>query len=131
SPGVVLGMLGVPAILCFAFVKRPVRFALGIAVLFLARSAYVSPQRETLYQDRNFFGTVKVVLDKANHFHELIHGDTIHGRQSLEPRLRRRALAYFHPTGPIGRVFEFYNESGKAPRVAILGLGVGAMAAYA
>lgn len=80
----------------------------------------------------------------------LKHGTTRHGAQVTAPDLARFPSAYYHPTGPIGSVMrigqdEAYFEGVRnalvaagepAPsrpdltRVALVGMGVGAMAAY-
>ncbi|MGR9074498.1 MAG: spermidine synthase, partial [Gammaproteobacteria bacterium] len=54
-----------------------------------------------------------------------------HGYQSTEPALRRVPMAYFHPSGPIGDVFAEISVRDPKTPVAIIGLGTGAMAAYA
>lgn len=59
----------------------------------------------------------------------LVHGNTIHGRQSLLPARRREPLTYYHPTGPIGQVFTSVSSDVKK-HVALVGLGAGALAAY-
>ncbi len=43
----------------------------------------------------------------------------------------RDPLAYFHRTGPIGEVFSAFSGANAKSRVAIIGLGAGAIASYA
>src|SRR5205085_2874306 len=56
-------MFGVPAILCYTLVARPVRFALGLAALWLAAQLYPGPQGQPLLEKRTFFGVLRVTTD--------------------------------------------------------------------
>jgi spermidine synthase len=71
----------------------------------------------------------RVTLDREKRFHRLLHGNTFHGLQNLDPDRRGAPLAYYHRDGPIGQVFaanpRFLND-----RIAVVGLGIGALAAY-
>lgn len=129
DPKTVLLMLGLPAILCWGFSRKPILFGLAITGLFVARESYHPPQEKLLARSRNFFGVVAVTHDPVRGFHDLVHGDTLHGRQRLDPARRLDPLLYFHRQGPLGSVFQ--HRPPNVPRVAVLGLGVGAMAAYA
>jgi hypothetical protein len=121
-----------PAILCVPFNRRPARFALGFAALLLACGWYAESRRgQVLYAQRNFFGLKRVTLVGAAEFVALYHGSTMHGCQSLDPQRRREPLSYYHPSGPVGDVFEAFNQAQPNPRVAVIGLGSGSMAAYA
>jgi hypothetical protein len=127
-------MFGLPAIICYTFHARPLRFGLAIGGLLLASSLYPGVYGAVEYRERNFFGVHKVVLvQEAGHkYVRLIHGNTIHGQQSLDPDHRDEPLAYFHRKGPIGRVFRFLEESARPPHdVGVVGLGAGSLAAYA
>ncbi len=61
-----------------------------------------------------------------------MHGGTVHGtqRRSRDVSVRSLPLAYYYPAGPIGQVFESYTGTSVVDRVAIIGLGVGSLAAY-
>jgi hypothetical protein len=82
------------------------------------------------YVWRNVFG-VKTVLDDSGHkLRRLVHGDTLHGTESLDAERSGQPLAYYHPTGPVGDAIRIL--SGNRPRqVGVIGLGAGSMAAYA
>ena len=57
----------------------------------------------------------------------LIHGNTIHGFEVLVPGGERLATGYYHPNSPYGNLFSVL----PSPKtVAVLGLGVGAMAPH-
>jgi hypothetical protein len=120
---------GLLALACLGFARRPLRFALGLAVLLLAGGAYRGAEGQLLYAERSFFGVSRVTRDTEARYHLLMHGTTLHGMQALEPARRREPLTYFHPTGPLGEVFAV---DGRPPRrtVAVVGLGAGSLACH-
>jgi hypothetical protein len=120
---------GLFALVCLGFARRPLRFALGLAVLLLAGSVYRGAEGQLLYAERSFFGVSRVTRDAAARYHLLMHGTTLHGMQALEPARRREPLTYFHPSGPLGEVFAI---DGRPPRrtVAVVGLGAGSLACH-
>jgi len=120
--------LVVPAMLCFGFSRRPLRFGLGIGAILLAGTLSTGEQGRVVATRRSFFGVNRVTLDATRGLHLLIHGSTLHGAQSLDPARRREPLGYYDPSGPIGQVFE---ALGDLPSVALVGLGAGALACYA
>jgi hypothetical protein len=122
-------MYGLGGLACFTFAERPLRFALGVGAL-LATAMLVS-QGQVLHRERGFFGTIRVVRVEPGPFHQLIHGNTLHGQQSFEPDHDREPLTYYHRTGPIGQVFEVHVKRADQAHVAIVGLGTGSLAAYA
>ena len=124
--------------LCFLTMDRPTRFAFSTAAMFFAASSVVDSNVRTLLAERNFFGVVRVQDDRRNGFRHLTHGSTLHGLQRLEEDgslAPPEPLSYYTPSGPIGDVFDHFNPAsaagGVAPRVAVAGLGVGGLSAYA
>lgn len=137
-------LMGVPAALAFAAIDRPLRFGLALGAAFWVPTALgAASDGRVLLTDRSFFGVHRVILTpgfdyvergigrhapdrklRLGPYHELVHGNTIHGRQDLsrpgEP------LTYYHRTGPIGTLM----TKDTPPRVALVGLGVGSLAAY-
>ena len=78
---------------------------------------------------RSFFGVYRVI-DAPNHgHHRLQHGSTIHGRQEMPADASCEPTSYFHPSNPIGQLFTSGRSSFE--RVAVVGLGSGALACYA
>jgi hypothetical protein len=61
----------------------------------------------------------------------LTHGTTTHGVQAVRGKVRSLPTAYYHPTGPIGDVVFTLAPDGRFRDVAVIGLGAGALAAYA
>lgn len=130
APAVVTLVFGVPAVVCFFFSRRPLRFVLGLAALLLAGTFYHGEQGRALHTERSFFGVHRVTLDPTGAHHLLIHGNTLHGQQSLDPARRGEPLTYYHRTGPIGQILTtFGTDPGK--KIAVVGLGAGSLAAYA
>lgn len=124
-------MFGVPTIVCYTFLERPPRFGFGIAALLLAGILNPGVYGVTSYRERSFFGVHRVTLDPTGTFRLLVHGNTVHGQESLSPAHRGEPLTYYHRTGPIGRVFKSLEGDPRLKHVAVIGLGAGSLAAYA
>ena len=60
----------------------------------------------------------------------LYSGNTIHGRLFVDQSRQCEALSYHHENGPLGQVMAVFNAAPANSRVGVVGLGVGAMAAY-
>lgn len=121
--------VAVPLFLSFLALERRVRFGLSLAALFgVANFLNLGPQGRIVDRARSFFGVHRVVTE--GHFHQLFHGSTLHGEQNTLPQYRDEPLMYFSRTSPIGQVFREFSGPKMKPRVAIVGLGVGAMASY-
>jgi len=123
-------LFGVPAVICYTFLARPIRFGLSIGALLLAGALYQGVYGGTLYRQRSFFGVHRVTRDRAGNYHQLIHGNTFHGRQNMDEARRREPLMYYHRTGPIGQLFDAFSGAAAKPEVAVVGLGAGSLAAY-
>jgi len=124
-------VVGVPLIIINHFFReRPIRFGLGLCAVMLASVYYTGFTDRTPHVVRNFFGTTRVITDSMERIHSLYSGNTIHGRQFVEQSRRCEPLSYHHEHGPLGQVMAVFNAAPANPRVAVIGLGVGAMAAY-
>lgn len=125
-------IFGIPLVIInHHFRSRPVRFALALGAVMLGSVVYSETQNRTLHDERNFFGTLSVRLDTSGDTRVLFHGNTIHGRQFINPSLQREPLSYFHREGPLGQIFDAFNSNPASPHVAVVGLGAGSMACYA
>lgn len=111
------------------FRKRPVRFALGLCAVMLGSIHLTGNAGHTIHVDRNFFGTIRVTTESMG-INTLYSGNTIHGRQFVEQSRRCEPLSYHHEHGPLGQVMAVFNAAPENQRVAVIGLGVGAMTAY-
>jgi SAM-dependent methyltransferase len=123
-------MFGVPSVAAFALVRRPARYALSLAALFVAGAFDGGQLGETLHMERNFFGVVRVTKSPDGKFVRLIHGTTLHGQQRADEGGRPRPMTYYHEKGPVGKLFEALPPE-KVRRVGAVGLGTGAVAFYA
>jgi hypothetical protein len=121
--------LGFAGIIAFSFKDRPLRFALSVGTILLA-SALTTGEGRPLHQERSFFGVLRVMDVPEGPFHRLVNGSTVHGLQSLDPDERRVPLTYYHPTGPMGQVFEAFESGTASSDVAIVGLGAGSLLGY-
>lgn len=119
-------MFGVPTAVAFALVWRPLRFALCLAAVITVGMLMRAQSSHTLEVKRNFFGTLTVSRSNDGKFTILTHGTTQHGQQRTLHGEHPNPAMYYHRKGPLGRVF-----MKPAQRVGIVGLGCGAMAAYA
>jgi hypothetical protein len=127
-------VFGVPVLLCYLLSKnreQPFSFALGLGAVLAGSQFYTATSGSTLHTERNFFGTLRVTLDPEGRIHELYHGTTVHGMQFTAPERQSEPLAYYHRAGPCGQAMNGFNSRPGGTHVAIIGLGTGAMAAYA
>jgi spermidine synthase len=120
----------VPAVLCFSFSARPLRFALTAGALMLAGGTYAAAQEHASHRGRSFFGVHRVFDMPERNLRYLIHGGVVHGIQHLDTAMRREPSTYFHKTGPIGQVFASFQGRHDRDRVGVIGLGIGTLAAY-
>jgi len=122
--------LGAPALAAYLFLMRPVRFALAIGALFLVAGIVVDAGDRQLFARRSYYGIHHV--DQSGEQRRLYHGKTLHGIEGSGPSAGSEPLAYYHRSGPAGSLFRSLDARSDGPRnVAIIGLGVGALAAYA
>lgn len=120
-------------VIIYSLRARKFRFALAMA-LFVVGSALVLPgffeTGTRLHVSRNFFGVKKVLLDPDQMTRRMLHGDTVHGVESVEPGKAGIPLSYYHPTGPAGDVMAMLDARPQQ-NIGIVGLGSGSLAAYA
>lgn len=120
---------GLPIILAFLAIDRPLRYAMAFAgFLFVIGQFGLSAGGKIVHTERSFFGIHRVIDSPDGKFRSLVHGVTIHGRQSVSDP--GTPLTYYHPTGPVGQVFQMRAGKEGNLRVALVGLGVGSLAAY-
>jgi hypothetical protein len=100
-------VFGLPTLICYFLVERPVRFGMCVAALWLgafwtfAANEWKVPPEYRTYYTRSFFGHMKVELTTveppydrdtgmvfpppSHPFRRLVHGTTVHGSQAYEP----------------------------------------------
>ena len=124
-------LFSVPAVVCFSFSYRSVRFGLGLLAIFLASVVPLPGQQQPLFAARDFFGVHQVVLSPDGSQHQLIDGGIIHGLQLLDPARRDEPTAFYTTSGPLGDFFAARAGSAVGGDVAVIGLGAGTAACYA
>jgi len=120
-----------PTIVCFLFSPRPIRFALGVAVLLASAQSGQMYRGDILHTERTFFGVHRVTTDPDNSVRILYHGATVHGVQNVDPARALEPLAYYHPTGPAGSLVQAFGRAPDRQRLALVGAGTGALAVLA
>jgi SAM-dependent methyltransferase len=121
---------GPPLLACAAIWPWSGRFALALALVYGIGATRAPRDWTIVTSDRTFFGVHRVAEDAGARLRFLVHGRTIHGVQSTDPARRGEPLSYFHRGGPLGDIARHPAFERPAARVAVLGLGTGAMAAY-
>jgi len=107
----------------------------SLVLLDLVEYLY-SPKQGTVFQDRNFFGTITIrerdIEDPQKQCLVLLNGTTIHGSQYMADDRRRQPTSYYAPESGIGQVLAFYrnNRPPGGTRIGDVGLGTGTLAAY-
>ena len=121
----------IPLVFCYGSVARPRRFGLGLGAILIG-SSYAATLHDdmVLYQERTFFGVLKVERNQEANWHKLLHGATNHGKQSLDSYRRDEPLTYYHRTGPIGQAFATWKGPYAKTKIAVVGLGTGTLASY-
>ena len=119
----------IPAVVAFGTRRRPLRFAMSIGVLTIG--GLLLGSTPLLHAERTFFGVYRVTQDRKGEYRALAHGTTLHGMQALHGPEQGEPLTYFHRGGPFGQAFGGLSQVRKPQDVAVIGLGVGTLAAYA
>ncbi len=117
----------------FALRQRPMRFGLALGGVVLLSPLASNSDRSTLHAERSFFGIhrVQTVRTPEGLMHRLVHGTTLHGMQWVEPKRCDEPLSYYHRAGPTGQVFATFGRAPQAANIGVVGLGTGALSAYA
>jgi hypothetical protein len=124
--------LAAPAAGALLLRKRPLAFGLAVGALFAAATWLPGERGRVLAVERSFFGVHRVRTSLGDAFHRLEHGTTTHGIQSFEPEQRGEPLGYYSRIGPVGQLFAAWRRMERPmPKVGAVGLGAGAVAAYA
>jgi spermidine synthase len=123
--------LGAVGLVVFSQTRHAMRFAMMIAAMLLASAVTQRAYTTVLKAERTFFGTYRVSLDRGDKFYALYHGTTVHGLQAVDPSKRDEPLVYYHRSGPFGQAFERLPRLRDASDIAVIGLGVGSLGAYA
>ncbi len=98
-------------------------------VFLIVKEGWQTLQEPVRFRHRNFYGTYTIwdVASTPKDVRQLLHGRTIHGAQLLDPEERMTPIMYYFIGGGIADVYE---TTPPVRRMAVLGLGAGAAAAY-
>ncbi len=98
-------------------------------VFLIVKEGWQTLQEPVRFRHRNFYGTYTIwdVASYPQNVRQLLHGRTIHGAQLLDPEGSLTPIMYYFIGGGIADVYE---TTPPARRMAVLGLGAGAAAAY-
>jgi hypothetical protein len=124
----VAGACGVAALALFRLRHRPLELALGAGLVLVAGSTVERERANIVFAERNFYG--ERTVREVGPVYTLAHGTTTHGMQFADSGRRDIPLAYYHRGGPVGELFRSLPLSPLPLRVAVIGLGTGAIAAY-
>src|SRR5262249_31539818 len=120
---------GVPTLLCYACVTRPIRFGLAVGFMLLAASYGPSNKdAHLIHRERTFIAVLSVYHYQTDDSYELRHGTTTHGMQIRSGNLEDKPLTYYHEAGPIGQLFETMHKKLAKKDLAFIGLGTGTLA---
>ncbi len=135
-----LVLLGTVCAFCVAMVlsrEAPVRL-IGLAVLIFAIGGLVDGAKNTVMRTRSFFGVHTVTSSPTGHANFLLHGNTVHGAEFVSkagasPHARPVPASYFNPGGVFSGAIDAVRTArgGRIGRVAVIGLGMGALACHA
>jgi SAM-dependent methyltransferase len=110
----------------FALAREPMAWTAALLVAGFLAQEYVGT--EALRRERTFFGSYRVTGGEERRY--LTHGTTFHGWEELTGRWAGEPTSYYSRGGPIGDVMAAYDGTAVLDRVALVGMGVGTMAAY-
>jgi hypothetical protein len=106
---------------------------IAVMICLIGMESWASLKEPIMYRHRNFYGTYRIKDDRVSGgesavLRKLLHGRTLHGAQILDPVLRFTPVSYYYPGGGIS---DAYETTPWPRKIAVLGLGSGAAAAYA
>ncbi|MBL8796347.1 MAG: fused MFS/spermidine synthase, partial [Planctomycetia bacterium] len=123
-----LALAGLPLLLAAVWTDRPLRFGLTLGAVLLAATLVEDAQQadDVLLRERSFFCVIKV--KRVGEYNELLHGTTLHGMQSRDQPAE--PVSYYYNASPIADVMREQERRGAPTPLAVIGLGVGTMAAF-
>jgi SAM-dependent methyltransferase len=117
---------------CIGLLLLPWRWAFVALLLtmMVAQGGY-STIRETFdhHRTRSYFGIYSVYDNQQERTRLLVHGTTLHGKQSLEPGRLREPTTYYGDTSGVGLALDNAPAMfGPHARIGVVGLGSGTLA---
>jgi hypothetical protein len=128
---VVMATLLVAAgVIGYAARARPLRFGLVLAAIVGVGAFRAASDPALVFETRSFYAVHRVAEEPPAR-RLLVHGNTLHGLQDRSPERRRWPTTYYTRSGPAGSLLAAYAGWPQRKHVAVAGLGVGTLAAYA
>jgi hypothetical protein len=113
--------------------ERSARFIALVALGFLLTGLW-QPGFNRVAAARSFFGVNQVIETTDGRFRLLYHGTTLHGAERIADATANvvpEPLTYYYRGGPISEGIDAVRRlQGSLRRVAVVGLGTGALACY-
>jgi len=109
-----------------AIAQAPMAWMAAVLVVGFVGQEYLTGR--VLLRERTFFGSYRVTDDGQRRL--LSHGTTAHGWEHRSGRWAGEPTSYYTRSGPVGEVMSAYRATPLLDRVAVVGMGVGTMAAY-
>jgi len=107
---------------------------LWVGLTVFLGAGIVKEIRSSVYMERNFFGSVRVVLEynKGIPIYSLLHGRINHGMQIHHPRFIRRATTYYSAEAGGGLTILNHPKrlAGEPLRVGLVGMGIGVLSVH-
>jgi hypothetical protein len=114
----------------YAARARPLRFGLVLGAIVGVGAFRAAADPALVFETRSFYA-VHRVIEAPPARRVLVHGNTLHGLQDRSPERRRWPTTYYTRGGPAGSLLGAFAGWPQRKRVAVAGLGVGTLAAYA
>jgi len=106
--------------------REPMAWMAAVLVVGFVGQEYLTGR--VLLRERTFFGSYQVKDGDTRRL--LSHGTTIHGWEERTGSGVGEPTSYYTRSGPIGDVMSAYKATPLLDRVALVGMGVGTLAAY-
>jgi hypothetical protein len=122
-------------VLAILWRQKPALVVSLTALIFVFTAAW-TPGLDRVSLARSFFGVHQVIDTVDGDYRLLFHGTTIHGATRLRDKDgklttgRPEPLTYYYFGGPIGEGIEMARAAHGLDRVAVVGLGGGALACH-
>lgn len=114
-------------IICILTYYKPVVFGLCLFLVLYFGIASQFLDHKVLFENRNFYGTVKITEDPIQKTRSLLSGVTLHGLESIDREKRLQITSYYTPLVPL---FVHYYFLKPKLQIAGIGLGTGTIACF-
>lgn len=127
-------MMAIPSLICLKLIEKNELYRAALIGLFAASLIPTDSSKSTVYQERNFFGSLRILKTENPKSYVLLNGTIMHGIISRTDAPNTSLLsspepqAYYCVTGPAGDIFQTLPSTAQ---VGVVGLGIGTLATYA